>query len=128
MIINLKWIFKLKLDEYGRVLKNKARFVTKGYCQEKGIDFKESFAPVVRIESIRIFIAYVAHMNRTVFQMDVKTTFLNGILKEEVYVSQPKGFTDQDRLTHVFHLKKALYGLKQAPRAWYDLISKFLLS
>ncbi|GJU84551.1 retrovirus-related pol polyprotein from transposon TNT 1-94 [Tanacetum coccineum] len=128
MIINLKWIFKVKLDEYGGVLKNKARLVSKGYRQEERIDFEESFAPVARIEAIRIFLAYVAHKNMTVYQMDVKTTFLNGILKEEVYVSHPEGFVDQDHLNHVFRLKKALYGLKQAPRAWYDLLSKSLLS
>ncbi|GKA10847.1 retrovirus-related pol polyprotein from transposon TNT 1-94, partial [Tanacetum coccineum] len=87
-----------------------------------------SFAPVARIESIRIFIPYAAHMNMKVFQMDVKTAFINGILKEEVYVSQPKGFIDADHLTHVFSLNKALYRLKQAPKAWYDLLSKFLLS
>nr|GEU55177.1 hypothetical protein [Tanacetum cinerariifolium] len=85
MIINLKWIFKVKLDEYGEVLKNKARLVAKGYRQEEGIDFEESFASVAHIEAIRIFIVYVAHMNMKVFQMDLKTTFLNGILKEEVY-------------------------------------------
>ncbi|GJW84841.1 retrovirus-related pol polyprotein from transposon TNT 1-94 [Tanacetum coccineum] len=91
MIISLKWIFKVKLDEYGGVLKHKARLVTKGHHQEEGIDFKESFAPVTRIESIHIFITYVAHMNMIVFQMDVKIDFLDGILKEEVYVSQPEG-------------------------------------
>ncbi|GJX98840.1 retrovirus-related pol polyprotein from transposon TNT 1-94 [Tanacetum coccineum] len=121
MIISLKWIFKVKLDEYGEVLKNKARIVVKGYRQEEGIDFEESFAVVARIESIRIFLAYDAHKNMVVFQMDVKTTFLNGILKEEVYVSQPEGFVNQDHPNHVFRLKKALYGLKQAPRAWYGL-------
>ncbi|GJW05414.1 retrovirus-related pol polyprotein from transposon TNT 1-94 [Tanacetum coccineum] len=89
---------------------------------------KESFAPVARLDAIRIFLAYVAHMNMVVYQMDVKTAFLNGILREEVYVSQPDGFVDQDNLNHVYKLKKALYGLKQAPRAWYDLLSKFLLS
>ncbi|GJY71013.1 retrovirus-related pol polyprotein from transposon TNT 1-94 [Tanacetum coccineum] len=128
MIISLKWIFKVKLDEYGGVLKNKARLVAKGYRQEEGIDFEESFAPVARIEAIRIFLAYAAHKNMVVFQMDVKTSFLNGILKEEVYVSQPEGFVNQDHPNHVFRLKKALYGLKQAPRASYDLLSKFLLS
>ncbi|GJU55752.1 retrovirus-related pol polyprotein from transposon TNT 1-94 [Tanacetum coccineum] len=96
--------------------------------EEEGIDFEESFAPVARIESIRIFLAYAAHKNMVVFQIDVKTAFLNGILKEEVYVSQPEGFGNQDHPNHVFRLKKALYGLKQAPRAWYDLLSKFLLS
>ncbi|GJY77756.1 retrovirus-related pol polyprotein from transposon TNT 1-94 [Tanacetum coccineum] len=128
MIISLKWIFKVKLDEYGGVLKNKARLVSKGYRQEEGIEFEESFAPVARIEAIRIFLAYAAHKNMVVFHMDVKTAFLNGILKEDVYVSQPKGFVNQDHPNHVFILKKALYGLKQAPRAWYGLLSKFLLS
>ncbi|GJR54115.1 retrovirus-related pol polyprotein from transposon TNT 1-94 [Tanacetum coccineum] len=127
MIIALKWIYKVKLDEYGDVLKNKARLVAKGYRQEEGIDFEESFAPVARIEAIRIFIANAASKNMTIYQMDVKTTFLNGELKEEVYVCQPEGFVDPDHPTHVYRLKKALYGLKQAPRAWYDTLSWFLL-
>ncbi|GJZ25013.1 retrovirus-related pol polyprotein from transposon TNT 1-94 [Tanacetum coccineum] len=127
MIIALKWIYKVKLDEYGDVLKNKARLVAKGYRQEEGIDFEESFAPVARIEAIIIFIANAASKNMTIYQMDVKTTFLNGELKEEVYVCQPEGFVDPDHLTHVYRLKKALYGLKQAPRAWYDTLSRFLL-
>ncbi|GJT46614.1 retrovirus-related pol polyprotein from transposon TNT 1-94, partial [Tanacetum coccineum] len=127
MIIALKWIYKVKLDEYGDVLKNKARLVAKGYRQEEGIDFEESFAPVARIEAIRIFIANAASKNMTIYQMDVKTAFLNGELKEEVYVSQPEGFVDPDHPTHVYRLKKALYGLKQAPRAWYDTLSRFLL-
>ncbi|GKB38509.1 retrovirus-related pol polyprotein from transposon TNT 1-94 [Tanacetum coccineum] len=117
MIISLKWIFKVKLDEYGGVLKNKARLVAKGYPREEGINFVESFAPVAHIEAIRIFLAYAVHKNMVVFQMDVKTEFLNEILKEEVYVSQLKGFVNQDHLNHVFRLKKALYGLKQALRA-----------
>ncbi|GJW50133.1 retrovirus-related pol polyprotein from transposon TNT 1-94 [Tanacetum coccineum] len=121
------YIYKVKLDEYGDVLKNKARLVAKGYRQEEGIDFEESFAPVARIEAIRIFIANAASKNMTIYQMDVKTTFLNGELKEEVYVSQPEGFVDPDHPTHVYRLKKALYGLKQAPRAWYDTLSRFLL-
>ncbi|GJU62105.1 retrovirus-related pol polyprotein from transposon TNT 1-94 [Tanacetum coccineum] len=127
MIIALKWIYKVKLDEYGDVLKNKARLVAKGYRQEEGIDFKESFAPVERIEAIRIFIANAASKNITIYQMDVKTAFLNSELKEEVYVSPPEGFVDPDHPTHVYRLKKALYGLKQAPRAWYDTLSRFLL-
>nr|GEW70108.1 retrovirus-related Pol polyprotein from transposon TNT 1-94 [Tanacetum cinerariifolium] len=117
MIIALKWIYKVKLDEYGDVLKNKARLVAKGYRQQEGMDFEESFAPVARIKAIRIFIANAASRNMTVYQMDVKTAFLNGDLKEEVYVSQPEGFVDPDHPTHVYRLKKALYGLKQAPRA-----------
>ncbi|GJT32779.1 retrovirus-related pol polyprotein from transposon TNT 1-94 [Tanacetum coccineum] len=120
-------IYKVKLDEYGDVLKNKARLVAKGYRQEDGINFEESFAPVARIEAIRIFIANAASKNITIYQMDVKTVFLNGELKEEVYVCQPEGFVDPDHLTHVYRLKKALYGLKQAPRAWYDTLSWFLL-
>nr|GEY34348.1 reverse transcriptase domain-containing protein [Tanacetum cinerariifolium] len=118
MIIALKWIYKVKLDEYGDVLKNKARLVAKGYRQKDVIDFEESFAPVARIEAIRIFIANAA-------------TFLNDELKEEVYVSQPEGFLDPDHPTHVDRLKKALYGLKQAPRACPEGIfinqSKFTL-
>ncbi|GJU52471.1 putative ribonuclease H-like domain-containing protein [Tanacetum coccineum] len=128
MIIALKWIYKVKLDEYGDVLKNKARLVAKGYRQEEGIDFEESFAPVARIEAIRIFIANAATKNMIIYQMDVKTAFLNGDLQEEVFVSQPEGFEDPDNPTHMYRLKKALYGLKQAPRAWYDTLSKFLMS
>ncbi|GJV80821.1 retrovirus-related pol polyprotein from transposon TNT 1-94 [Tanacetum coccineum] len=127
MIIALNWIYKVKLDEYGDVLKNKARLVAKGYRQEEGIDFEESFAPVARIEAIRIFIANAASKNMTIYQMDVKTAFLNGELKKEVYVSQPEGFVNPDHPTHIYRLKKALYGLKKAPRAWYDTLSRFLL-
>nr|GFA49247.1 retrovirus-related Pol polyprotein from transposon TNT 1-94 [Tanacetum cinerariifolium] len=104
-----------------------ARLVAKGYRQEEGIDFEKPFALVARIEAIRIFIANATIKNMTIYQMDVKTAFLNGKLNEEVYVSQPKGFVDLDHLTNVYRLKKALYGLKQAPRAWYDTLSRFLL-
>ncbi|GJT31755.1 retrovirus-related pol polyprotein from transposon TNT 1-94 [Tanacetum coccineum] len=128
MIITLKWIYKVKLDELGGVFKTKARLVVWGYRQEEGIDFKESFAPVARLEAIHIFIAFDAYMNMIVYQMDIKTAFLNGILREEVYVSQPDGFVDPENPNHVYKLKKSLYGLKQAPRAWYDLLSSFLLS
>ncbi|GJY62531.1 retrovirus-related pol polyprotein from transposon TNT 1-94 [Tanacetum coccineum] len=127
-LIKLKWIYKVKTDESGGVLKNKARLVAQGFRQEEGIDFEESFAPVARIEAIRIFVANAAHKNMTIYQMDVKTAFLNGELKEEVYVSQPEGFVDQDNPSHVYKLKKALYGLKQAPHAWYDMLSSFLIS
>ncbi|GKF85122.1 retrovirus-related pol polyprotein from transposon TNT 1-94, partial [Tanacetum coccineum] len=96
--------------------------------QEEGLDFEESFATVARLEAIRIFIANAASKNMMVYQMDVKTAFLNGELKEEVYVSQPGGFIDPDRPNHIYRLKKSLYGLKQAPRAWYDTLSKFLLA
>ncbi|GJU29915.1 retrovirus-related pol polyprotein from transposon TNT 1-94 [Tanacetum coccineum] len=156
MLINLKWIFKVKLDEFRGVLKNKARLVAKGFCQEEGNDFKEfdvhseavtriqtlslAYPDVVtinpnavstvfaRIEAIRIFVANAAHKNMTFYQLDVKTAFLNGELRGEVYVNQPKGFVDPNNPNHVYRLKKALYGLKQAPRAWYDMLSKFLLS
>nr|GEV92169.1 retrovirus-related Pol polyprotein from transposon TNT 1-94 [Tanacetum cinerariifolium] len=128
MIITLKWIFKVKLDELEGVLKNKTRLVARRYRQEERIDFEESFAPVARIEAIRIFIAYADHKNMTVYQMDVKTAFINSILREEVYVSQPGGFVDQDNPNHVYKLKKALYRLKQALRAWYGLLSSLLLS
>ncbi|GKE94014.1 retrovirus-related pol polyprotein from transposon TNT 1-94 [Tanacetum coccineum] len=110
MIIKLKRIFKVKQYEFGGVLKNKARLVTKGYRQEEGIDFEESFAPIARIEAIKIFIANATNKNMTIYQMDVKSAFLNGELCEEVYVSQPKGFVDQDNPTHVYKLKKSLYG------------------
>nr|GEX25882.1 hypothetical protein [Tanacetum cinerariifolium] len=117
----------VKLEEYGDVLKNKTQLMAKGYRQEEGIDFEESFALVARIEGIHIFISNAASRNIIVYQIDVKMAFLNGELKEEVYVSQPEGFVDPDHLTHVYCLKKALYGLKQAPRAWYDTLSRFLL-
>nr|GEW55546.1 retrovirus-related Pol polyprotein from transposon TNT 1-94 [Tanacetum cinerariifolium] len=121
------WIYKVKLDEYGDVMKNKARLVANGYRQEERSDFEESFAPVARIEAIRICIANAASKNMTIYQMDVKTTFLNGELKVEVYVIQREGFVDPDHPTHVYCLKKALYDLKQAPRVSYDTLSRFLL-
>nr|GEW16686.1 retrovirus-related Pol polyprotein from transposon TNT 1-94 [Tanacetum cinerariifolium] len=118
MLIKLKWIYKVKKDEYGGVLKNKARLIAQGFCQEKRIDFKESFAPVARIEAIPMFIANAANKNMTIYQMDVKTTFLNSELHEVVYVTQPEGFVDQDKPNHAYRLNKALYYLKQAPRTW----------
>ncbi|GJY30951.1 retrovirus-related pol polyprotein from transposon TNT 1-94 [Tanacetum coccineum] len=120
--------FQAMQDEIHEFDRLDARLVAKGYRQEEGLDFEESFAPVARLEAIRIFLANAASKNMTVYQMDVKTAFLNGELKEEVYVSQPEGFVDPDRPHHVYRLKKALYGLKQAPRAWYDTLSKFLLA
>ncbi|GJT32391.1 retrovirus-related pol polyprotein from transposon TNT 1-94 [Tanacetum coccineum] len=122
------WVYKIKLDEYGEVLKNKARLVAKGYREEARIDFEESFASVARLEAIRLFIANVASQNMMIFQMDVKTAFLNGELNEVVYVNQHEGFVDPDQPTHVYRLKKALYGLKHAPRAWYAKLSRFLMS
>nr|GEU69041.1 retrovirus-related Pol polyprotein from transposon TNT 1-94 [Tanacetum cinerariifolium] len=125
--LTLKWLFKNKHDEEQTVIRNKYRLVVRGYRQEKGIDFKESFAPVARMEAIKIFFAYATHKSFTVFQMDVKIAFLHGTLKEDVFMCQPKSFIDADHLSHLFKLKKALYGLNQAPRAWYDELSTFLL-
>ncbi|GJW17788.1 putative ribonuclease H-like domain-containing protein [Tanacetum coccineum] len=125
--LTLKWLFKNKHDEENTVIRNKTRLVVRGYRQEEGIDFEESFALVARMEAIRIFLAYSTHKSFTVFQMDVKTAFLHGTLKEDVYVCQPEGFIDADHPSHVYKLKKALYGLKQTPRAWYDEFSTFLL-
>nr|GEW92192.1 retrovirus-related Pol polyprotein from transposon TNT 1-94 [Tanacetum cinerariifolium] len=113
--------------ESGGVLKNKARLVAQGFRQEEGIDFEESFASAAGIEAIRNFLANVAHKNMKIYQMDVKMDFLNGELKEEVYVSQPEGFVDQDNPSHVYMLKKALYSLKHAPRAWYDMLSSVFI-
>ncbi|GJZ68901.1 retrovirus-related pol polyprotein from transposon TNT 1-94 [Tanacetum coccineum] len=128
MIIKLKWLWKNKKDEDQTVIRNKARLVAKGYAQEEGVDFEESFAPVARLEAVRIFVAHAAHKSFPIYQMDVKTAFLNGPLKEEVYVAQPEGFVDPDHPEKVYLLRKALYGLKQAPRAWYDELSNFLMS
>ncbi|GJR06293.1 retrovirus-related pol polyprotein from transposon TNT 1-94 [Tanacetum coccineum] len=128
MVIKLKWLWKNKNDEDQSVIRNKARLVAKGYAQEEGIDFEESFAPVARLEAVRIFVAHAAHKSFPIYQMDVKTAFLNGPLKEEVYVAQPEGFVDPDHPEKVYLLRKDLYGLKQAPRAWYDELSNFLMS
>nr|GEX20796.1 retrovirus-related Pol polyprotein from transposon TNT 1-94 [Tanacetum cinerariifolium] len=125
--LTLKWLFKNKHDKENMVIHNKTRLVVRGYRQEEGINFEESFALVAWMEAIRIFLAYAAHKGFTVYQMDVKTTFLHGSLKEDVYVCQPEGFIDTDHPSHVYKLKKALYGLKQLPRAWYDELSTFLL-
>nr|GEZ11690.1 hypothetical protein [Tanacetum cinerariifolium] len=127
-VINIKWLCKNKRDEENTVIQNKSRLVAKGYAQKERVDFEESFAPVARLEAIRLFIAYAAYKSFIVYQMDVKTAFLYGPLKEEVYVNQPDGFVDPYHPDKVYLLKKALYGLKQAPRAWYDELSNFLVS
>nr|GEZ87003.1 retrovirus-related Pol polyprotein from transposon TNT 1-94 [Tanacetum cinerariifolium] len=127
-VINLKWLWKNKCDEENTVIRKKSRLVGKGYTQKEGVDFEESFVPVARFEVVRLFIAYAAHKSFTIYQMDVKTAFLYSPLKEEVYINQPDGFVDPYHPDKVYRLKKALYGLKQAPRAWYDELSKFLLS
>ncbi|CAN1346353.1 Retrovirus-related Pol polyprotein from transposon TNT 1-94 [Linum perenne] len=127
-IIGTKWIFRNKTNDKGETVRNKARLVAQGYCQEEGIDFDETFALVARLEAIRILCAYASHLQFTLFQMDVKSAFLNGYIKEEVFVRQPPGFEDSHFPNHVFKLKKALYGLRQAPRAWYDRLTSFLHS
>ncbi|GJS50025.1 retrovirus-related pol polyprotein from transposon TNT 1-94 [Tanacetum coccineum] len=127
-VLKLKWLWKNKKDKDQTVIHNKARLVAKGYAQEEGIDFEESFALVARLEAVQIFVAYVAHKSFPIYHMDVKTAFLNGPLKEEVYVAQPDGFVDPDHPEKVYSLRKSLYGLKQAPRAWYDELSNFLMS
>jgi hypothetical protein len=114
-IIGTKWIFKNKSDEHGTVIQNKARLIAQGYTHIERVDFDETFAPVAHLESIRILLSISCHLGFKLYQMDVKSAFLNGILQEEVYVEQSKGFMDPHYPQHVYKLKKALYGLKQAP-------------
>ncbi|GJT69030.1 putative ribonuclease H-like domain-containing protein [Tanacetum coccineum] len=125
--IGTKWVFRNKKDERGIVIRNKARLVAQGYTQEEGIDYDEVFAPVARIEAIRLFLAYASFMGFIVYQMDVKSAFLYGTIEEEVYVCQPPGFEDPQFPDKVYKLEKALYGLHQAPRAWYETLSTYLL-
>ncbi|GJS97632.1 putative ribonuclease H-like domain-containing protein [Tanacetum coccineum] len=125
-VIGTKWVYKNKKDERGVVVRNKARLVAQGHRQEEGIDYDEVFAPVARIEAIRLFLAFASFMGFIVYQMDVKSAFLYGTIDEEVYVSQPPGFVDPDHPTKVYKVVKALYGLHQAPRAWYATLSTFL--
>ncbi|GJR43330.1 copia protein [Tanacetum coccineum] len=117
-IIGTKWVYRNKLDENGVVTRNKARLVAQGYNQQEGIDYDETYAPVARLESIRILLAYACTLDFKLYQMDVKSAFLNGFINEEVYVAQPLGFIDFAKPNYVYKLKKALYGLKQAPKAW----------
>jgi len=120
-------VLKNKSDEFRIVTRNMAKLVVQGYNQEEGIDYEETFAPIARIEAICILVAFTGHMEIKLYQMDVKSAFLNGYLKEEVYVSQPPGFENHDFPNHVFKLDNALYGLKQAPKAWYERFSKVLI-
>ncbi|GKE00954.1 copia protein, partial [Tanacetum coccineum] len=122
-----KWVFWNKKDERGIMTKNKARLVAQGHTQEERIDYDEVFAPVSRIEAIRLFLAYASFKDFVVYQMDVKSAFLYGKIKEEVYVCQPPGFADSDFPNRVYNVEKALYGLHQAPRAWYETLSTYLL-
>jgi hypothetical protein len=127
-VVVTKWVFCNKQDEYKVVTRNKARLVAKGYAQVAGLDFEETFAPIVRLESIRILLAYVSHHSFKLYQMDVKSTFLNGPIKEELYVEQSLDFENDRYPDHVYKLSKALYGLKQAPRVWYECLRDFLIS
>ena len=126
-MIGTRWVFRNKLDEHGEIVRNKACLVAQGHNQEEGIDFDETFAPVARLEAIWMLLAFASFMKFKLFQMDVKSTFLNGVLSEEVYVKQPSGFDDSNHPEYVYRLKRALYGLKQAPRALYERLSKFLV-
>jgi hypothetical protein len=127
-VVSSKWLFKISHPTDGSIEKYKERFVAHGFSQKEGIDYEETIAPVARYTSIRTIIALTAKMKWKLHQMDVKTTFLNGVIEEEVYIEQPQGFEVEDRESHVCRLKKALYGLKQAPRAWYGRIDSFLTS
>nr|GEV36046.1 putative ribonuclease H-like domain-containing protein [Tanacetum cinerariifolium] len=125
--ISTKWIYRNKKDERGIVIRNKARVVAQGHTQEEGIDYEEVFAPVARIEAIRLFLAYVSFMGFLVYQMDVKSAFLYGTIEEKVYVYQPPGFEDPENPDKVYKVVNALYGLHQAPRAWYETLATYLM-
>ncbi|GKD19637.1 putative ribonuclease H-like domain-containing protein, partial [Tanacetum coccineum] len=125
--IGTKWVFRNKRDERSIVVKNKTRLVAQGHRQEEGIDYDEVFTPVARIEAIRLFLAFASYMGFLVYQIDVKSDFLYGTIREEVYVHQPPGFVDSAHPNKVYKVVKALYGLHQAPRAWYETLSSFLL-
>lgn len=127
MLLELNGFFRNKLKKDGKVVRNKARLVYKGYSQKEGIDYDETFSLVSRIEAVRLFLAYAAHKKYKVYQMDVKCAFLNGDLEEEVYIQQPDGFLLLDDKNMVCMLRKALYELKKAPRAWYARLDKYLL-
>jgi hypothetical protein len=126
-IISTKWVFRNKQDENGVVTRNKARLVAQGFTQVEGLDFEEIYAPVAGLEAIQMLLAFAAYHDFKLYQIDVKSAFLNSPIQELVYVEQPSGFEDPKFLNHDFKHQKALYGLKQAPRAWYECLKKFLL-
>jgi hypothetical protein len=125
-VIDTKWVFRNKLNEDGKVTRNKSRLVCKGHAEIEGIDFEETFALVARMEEIRLILSYACSKNVKVYQMDVKSSFLNGELEEEVYIEQPEGFQLSENIDYVCKLKKVVYGLKQDPRAWYSRLDKYL--
>jgi hypothetical protein len=127
-VISTKWVYRNKKNEDGIVVENKSRLVAQGYTQVEGLDFDETFAPVARLEVIRIYLAYACSRNINLYTIDVKSVLLNGKISELVYVEQPHGFEDPTKPNHVYKLYKALYGLKQASRAWYERLRDFLLS
>ena len=127
-VIGVKWIFKTKLNADGSINKHKARLVAKGYSQEPGTDFTNTFALVSRLGTIKLVLVVAAQCGWLIYQLDVKYAFLNGVLKEEIYVEQPDGFEKEINANKVYVLKKALYGLKQAPRAWYSRLNEHLMS
>jgi hypothetical protein len=126
-VIGTKWVFRKKQDENGVVTRNKARLVAQGFTQVEGMDFEETYALVARLEAIRMLLAFAVHYDFKLYQMDVKSAFLNGPIQELFYVEQPPGFEDPKFPNHVYKLQKTLYGLKQAPRAWYECLKEFLL-
>jgi hypothetical protein len=126
-VIGTKWVFKNKQGEDGEIVWNKARLVAQGFSLVEDLDFGETFAPVARLEDIRILLAFAASMRFKLYQMDVKSAFLNGVIQEEVYVRQPTGFENPKYPHRLYKLSKVLYGLKQAPRAWYASLKTFLL-
>jgi len=126
-VIGVKWIFKTKLNPDGTICKHKARLVVKGYAQQYGVDYQETFAPVARYDTIKLILAFASHSSWQIHQLDVKSAFLNGLLAEEIYVEQPDGFSIPGKEDQVYLLTKALYGLKQAPRAWYERMDNHLI-
>jgi hypothetical protein len=126
-VIGTKWVFRNKQDQDGVVVRNKTILVAQGYTQVEGLDFGKTYAPVARLEAIRILLAFACAHNIKLYQMDVNSAFLNGYINEEVYVEQPPGFKDDKKPNHIYKLKKVLYGLKQAPRALYKRLRDFLL-
>jgi hypothetical protein len=126
-VVGSKWVFRNKQDEHGVAIRNKARLIVKGYSQVKGFNFDETFAPVARLESIRMLLAYATHHDFKLYQIDIKSAFLNGPIKEEVYVEQPPGFKSEGYPNHVYKLHKALYVFKKVPRALYECLRNFLI-
>jgi len=126
-IIGTKWVFRNKLNEQGEVIRNKSRHVAQGYSQQEDIDYTETFAPVARLEAIKLLLSYAVNHGIILYQMDVKSAFLNGVIEEKVLVKQPPGFEDLKNHDYVYKLKKSLYGFKQAPRIWYDRLNNFLI-